>query len=686
MASTAHRISVFLDALDGRLTADRRWLVAVFVASFLLKFIYVLQSANSLHVTVPIMDSEYYVRTAGEILGGKIVRDEAFYMGPLYPYFLSVIFGIFGKSIMAVRILQIIGGSLTVVLTCLVGRRLFRPSAALVAAIMLTLYGTMTFYEGQLLMMWLGTLINMAVLYVLVCTRDDSPVRRYVLIGFLLGLSVLARANILLFAVVVLAWIVHRSGGKRRVPRAGAFVAALAVTVLPATVHNYLATRDFVPVTSNGGVNFYIGNSEHATGVFYPPRGVNVVSDRAVRTYVGKRLGREVSDAEVSRYWYREAFDFMRTNPGREIRLLLRKTAMFFSAYEMPHIDSYLAARSHQPMLRFLFVSFWMIVSLALMGMIYSLRKWREYFLLYGYVLAFSLSVILFFITARYRAQVAPALCLFAAQALLFVLPRAVSGIRRSLVPVILFAVILVATRPGLFALPERDVEWREHTHRARRLSQTNRHQKAIEEMDKAVEIHPDYPESYIQRAVIYKTRNNDFKAISDYSRALKIDPALPTVQYDLGQSLRRVQMYEPAAEAYRKAVELDPAMTQAYNNLGITCRQLKQYDKAAEYFEKVIEIDPGYTKAYNNLGATLAEAGDPDRAIEIFKKAIDVDPGYANSYKNLAMAHVHNQQVREAAAALQKYLTLAPGDERARGMLEQLRSVLRSDTLQGRP
>jgi Tfp pilus assembly protein PilF len=359
---------------------------------------------------------------------------------------------------------------------------------------------------------------------------------------------------------------------------------------------------------------------------------------------------------------------------------------MFFNAYEMPQIESYQAGRDRHSALRFLFVGFWFILSLGLMGMIYLLRQWRRYFLLYGYILSFAASIILFFITARYRVQIAPILCLFAAYALLVVLPRALSRAKHSLVPLIVLGIIVVSTRPGLFALPRKDVEWREHTHQARRLSRVNRHDEALEEISKAVAIHPEHHDSYIQRAIIYKNQRNYFKAIGDYSKALKIRPDLPTVHYDLGQSLRQVRMYEPAIEAYLKAVEIDPRMTQAYNNIGITYRALKNHAKAVEYFNKVIQIDPRYTKGYNNLGATLAESGDPDRAIEVLEKAIDIDPGYANSYKNLAMAQIQKQRVPAAAATLRKYLTLAPEDADAREILEQLDAVLRSDTLQAEP
>ena len=160
-------INSLLGRLDRALESGNRWLIILFVSSFLLKLLYVIQSAESLYVGVPILDSKYYDTVAQDILEGNLVRRDAFFMGPLYPYFLAVVYGVFGRSFIVIRIVQILGGALTVILTYLIGKRVFRPSIALLASVMLALYGTITFYEGHLLMMWLGTLLNMTMIYAL---------------------------------------------------------------------------------------------------------------------------------------------------------------------------------------------------------------------------------------------------------------------------------------------------------------------------------------------------------------------------------------------------------------------------------------------------------------------------------------------------------------------------------------
>ena len=682
MTKTNGKLETWLLALDARLTSSSRWLYLLFGVGLALKVIYVIQSNDSIQFRVPILDSKYYHNLALDIRAGHLLQNDAFFMGPLYPYVLASIYTVFGPTVLVARLIQVAAGAVTIILAYLLGREVFRPSVAFAGALMLLLYGATTFYESQILMMWLGTLLNMAMLLHLHRTRRSSGYAKYIITGVLLGLSALARANILIFAPVVLLWLLFVSGERRRLVKSAVLVATIVVTVAPATIHNYIVARDFVPITFNGGVNFYIGNHAEATGIFRPPEGVDFVTDQRIRNHVERMLGRDMKASEMSRYWYGRSLDFIKENPGEELRILLKKTALFFSGYEVPQIESFDHARREYGVLRLLFVRLWWIMALGLMGLVYSFKDWRKYFLLEGYVLSYSLSIIIFFVSARYRIQIAPVLCLFAAYALLVVLPGAIANIRRTLVPVVVLGAISFATWPGLMALSATEVEWREQIHQARRYSQAGEYDKAIEAMANVVSIYPDNSDSYLHRAIIEKENGKLFQAIDDYAKAIEINPELPNLHYDLAQTLRQVQMYEYAIREYKVAIELDPVMIEAYNNLGIAYRDTGDLESAITYFKKVVEMDPRYTKAYSNLGAAYAESGDLDDAIATFKRAIEVDPSYTNSYKNLAFAYIQSKNALEAYRHLDHYLSLEPDDRQAQDIMAQLRLAVEPDSL----
>jgi len=678
--STLQRI---LARTDDALASQRRWLFILFAAAMILKLVYIVQSAGALHVLVPVMDSQYYDETARDIASGHLLRREAFFMGPLYPYFLSLVYLMFGRDFMIVRFLQIMGGSLSVVLTFLVGRRVFRPTTAFLGAAMFALYGAATFYEGLLLMTWLGTLLNLGVLAALLrARRSGDDVGWYAFAGLLLGFSALARANVLVFAPLAAAWILWMVKSRRRVAQAVAFLGVTFATLLPATIHNYIASRDVVLVTSNAGLNFYIGNNGVATGIFYPLPEIDFVRDPTSRTYIERLLGQDLSPSGVSRYWFGRAMAYIRAHPGGELRLLARKFALFFNGFEIPQIESYAAERAQYASLRVFFVSFWFLLSFGVVGFVSSLGQWRRHFLLSGFVAVYAASVIAFFITARYRVQVAPVLALFAACALVEAAPRYLGGVRRAFAFLGALALVLALTHPGLFAMDEKEVAYRTHIHNARRLSELRETKPALAEIDQAIALYPDYYEGYWQRAIINIAANDQLKAVDDYARALERKSDVPTIHYDFAQTLRRLNMTDKAITEYQTAIDLDPIMIEAHNNLGIAYREVRRYDDAIREFKRVIELDPRYAKAYNNLGACLAESGRTGEAIVTFQRATQLFPDYANSYKNLAMAYASVKRARLALDAITAYLERRPDDAGAKELAEKLRVAAAADTV----
>ncbi len=665
-------ISSHLDRIDGFLERHPNWIWVLFAVAVVVKLLYVFQSRDAIEVLAPIMDARYYDQTARDILAGNLARREAFFMGPLYPYVLAVIYSIFGHDFTWTRAIQMVGGATTVVLTYHLGARLLRPAAGLVAAVLLLGYGALTFYEGQLLMAWLGTLLNTLLVLLLIRQRAESGWWSWVVIGLVMGVSALARANILAFAPIVLWYAWRGLPGAPNWKRPTIFAAAVFVALLPATIHNYVASRDVVLVTSNAGLNFYIGNSDKATGIFYLPEDTDFVSDATSRVQIERKLGRDLKPSELSRYWFERSFSWIKDHPGAAISLMGRKTAMFFNGYELPQIENFYRARARYPSLAILFVSFWMILVLAVLGIVSLLRERRNLIVPLGFVLAYAASIIVFFITARYRVQIVPTLCVFAAAGLFALAgnlqkPRALAG----MVLVALF--VGAASYPGLFQVEKRQLAFREAIHDGRRLSELNRHREAITAIDSAIAIFPDYYEGYLQRAIVYKASKDNFKAIEDYQRALARNDAVPGVHYDLAQTLKQVKLLKAAAEEYQAAIRLDPNMIEAYNNLGITLQEAGRPAEAVRAFQMALEIDPGYVKLYSNLGAAYAELEQHDEAIATLQRAIAMDPDYPVSYRNLAMTYITLRQVQPAITAMTAYVERSPDDEAARDVLNKL-------------
>ena len=370
----------------------------------------------------------------------------------------------------------------------------------------------------------------------------------------------------------------------------------------------------------------------------------------------------------------------VRKDPGRSLRLMARKLALFFNGYEVPQIESFDVHARESKLLHVLFVRTWFVTAFGLLGMVLAFRAVPASRLLTGYVFAYAVSIVVFFVTGRYRSQVVPVLCLFAGFALVS-LPSLARHVRSLGSTALGLAILFVATNPAIFRLDENMLMFREYVHRGRRLSVTHQYQPALREIDHAIAIYPKEAEGYIHRAIVHKEGGDDFKAIEDYDRALKRDPDDPAVHYDLAQALRRVNLREQAVREYDLAIRYDPHMLQAYNNMGVTLRDMGRYEEAANVFKKVTQIAPYYPKAYNNLGALYADMGRHDDAIAVFEETTRRFPEYANGYKNLAMAYASQKRARPALAAMQRYVELEPTDAAAKEIVRKLEIAAAADT-----
>src|SRR5262245_53570244 len=104
-----------------------------------LAFFYLNQKFNPTF-RFPIMDSLYHHEWALDLVGGGTKGTDAFFRGPLYPYFLAFLYKMSGNSIAFAVFVQHLIGSLTAGLIYLTARDLFSRKVALVAGLTTALY------------------------------------------------------------------------------------------------------------------------------------------------------------------------------------------------------------------------------------------------------------------------------------------------------------------------------------------------------------------------------------------------------------------------------------------------------------------------------------------------------------------------------------------------------------------
>ncbi|MEO1699886.1 MAG: hypothetical protein AAFU73_21560 [Planctomycetota bacterium] len=108
---------------------------------------------------------------------------------------------------------------------------------------------------------------------------------------------------------------------------ASVVLAAAALAVAPATLHNVAASGEPILISSQAGLTFYHGNNASADGVIAPVGVVNAKEAQALDSLERAReaLGPDAGWADASAYWRGRGLEWWADEPGRATRVAGRK-------------------------------------------------------------------------------------------------------------------------------------------------------------------------------------------------------------------------------------------------------------------------------------------------------------------------------------------------------------------------
>lgn len=127
---------------------------------------------------------------------------------------------------------------------------------------------------------------------------------------------------------------------------------------------------------------------------------------------------------------------------------------------------------------------------------------------------------------------------------------------------------------------------------------QDGKFKKAIENINKSIEIKNDWEISYFYRAVAFQALKEYDNAILDYTKATQLNPKMTDAYYNRAEiTLTRKDIKEPninkAIQDLEKALELDPKFVDALFAMAAAYKKINEYHKALEYLEKLLQIEP---------------------------------------------------------------------------------------------
>jgi len=389
-------------------TKPEKFLWPVLFLALGLRLIYLKLSQPSPFYEPLLLDAHYYHQWAQRIAQGNM-GNGVFYGLPLYPFFLGSVYKLFHGSLLAAKLVQVLLGVVTVYFVYRIGEKISDQKTALIASLVAACYGPLIFHEGIFIPEALGTPLYAGTFFMSILFLKDPTRKRALWLGTLFGLSMLCKAGILIFILIFLGSYFWRHPKKRV---CGLYcLLAFGLVLAPVTAHNVLRGKDFVWLTSHAGFNFYVGNNEHAEGVFSPPEatGTNVEAQMEDSKAVAERaIGRELKPSEVSRYWSDKAWDFIRKNPEKFFKLCLRKLVLFFDSREISDIEDYQFAGLFNPFLKIPWPNFALLGPLFFLGLTLGYKKLKHVSLTLVWIAGYLAGMMVFFVNARYRLPLLP--------------------------------------------------------------------------------------------------------------------------------------------------------------------------------------------------------------------------------------------------------------------------------------
>jgi tetratricopeptide (TPR) repeat protein len=149
----------------------------------------------------------------------------------------------------------------------------------------------------------------------------------------------------------------------------------------------------------------------------------------------------------------------------------------------------------------------------------------------------------------------------------------------------------------------------------------------AIQKFQSAIEINPEFPESYYSWGKILASMKKDAEACDQYRLTTERNPNDATAYFEWGVSLSFLGKYQEACDKLGRSLEINPKDVRIYFNLAQAFSGMGKYAEACQISEKALTMDPRFWPGLFNYGLQLSKMGKNSEARIRLKEALDLAP-----------------------------------------------------------
>lgn len=623
----------------------------------------------------PAIDSKAYHDLAVGIASGDFIGHSTFWQAPLYPYFLGIIYWLFGVKILIAKLIQILLGAVNCYLIFRVADNVFTRRTAWLAYGISILFGPFIFFETQLLAPVLLNLLMLLALLVLLSYSKAPSLLKLIGAGVLIGLAQIGHGLVIAFLPALVIWLalIHRRRGESYGVAARATLYLLLgfiPVILTVTTRNYAVDGELVLVSSNFGANFYLGNHPNydSTTAIRP----GLEWDEFIQESV---VAGSVTASERSGYYTDKALSNIVGDPLRFAGLIAKKAHLLAAGEEIKrNLDIY--HFKHESVLLDLliwravvafpsglilpFAISWLILFLA--GMVGKERR-QDKWLLWLFLISQAVAILLFFVSSRYRLVMMPVVIILAAAAFWNLVERLRSG-RLTAITILLAPVLLLlvyCNLPRWHPTAKDKAENLFYEGLAR--TGLGECEKAIPLYQQALELNPGYSMARFNLANCQLRQGKDSLAVANLDEIVVANPNSFVAPLIVGRAFMDMGRQQRAEELFKAVLERNQNSAEARINLGQLYRMQGDTTRALWQLRKALIADPGSYKAENAIGAVYLDQGMLSQAADHFRRSYELNPSYASGLNNLATISARFNRIDEAERYISRAIKLDPDD-----------------------
>ncbi|HOL18614.1 MAG TPA: tetratricopeptide repeat protein [Candidatus Hydrogenedens sp.] len=639
------------------------------------------------------------------------MRTTPFFRPPGHGYFLSFLYRFISDSYMTPRIINAIAGILTVLLSYYLGKAIFNEWVGVIFSFLVATYGVFVYWEGEVNDPALFVFFVVLIFYILYRWSIYKKWYWCILLGLVIGAYATMRPNILSFGPFIALWMVWITLKERKyfafVPSWIALFIFTFIPIIPITLRNYVASGEWVLISTYFGENLFIGNNPEADGTTpwnqYLQK-LEGTGNWTARDYVnvvkglGKELGiKNLKHADASKIFAQMAIEYIKNHPKETAIQVLKKAILLWCPIEITCNKVVYYEIKHYPPLKYLPTFPWAggLFITGTMLLIFNIKsgfkkkKLSQLFvysdgtysvelllIIYLFIATYLGSFLMFFVNGRARVPVIPLFLLIGANVIYFlwlclknknylVLTRWLSVL---FISFIFISVKWVPFEPDL-------ARW--HYQRADSYLRRGEIEKALEEAQTLIYMPRSLP--YMHHRLgkdLYKA--GYFKeAKEQFEKGIRLDPSYQDMFYYLGKTYLALKDDDKAEKYFRKSLELNPDDARSHNEIGEILERQGNWKEALAHYEKALKIVPDFTYVLDKYGRILSSQGRSEEALAFYKKALETDPSYQDVYYLIGRELRNLGRLEEARNTLVKAIELNPKDARA---LCELGNILADD------